>query len=113
MTAYLIPMDVEDSAHFTQTVSLSGTVFSFRFLWNERDKHFYMDVSTTDGERKGVRIVPNSPLLGNSSVTTDGDFYLLSKDANADEDNIEYSQYGTMWNLYWVPFDQEEDEDED
>lgn len=106
-------MNVEASSHFTQTVSLSGTVFLFRFLWNERDKHFYMDISTTDGERTGVRVVPNSPLLGNSSVTTDGDFYLLSKDANADEGNIEYSQYGTMWNLYWVPFDQEEDEGED
>lgn len=112
MTSYMIPMNVDASAHFTQTASLSGTVFSFRFIWNERDGHFYMDVSTTEGELKGVRIVPNSPLLGNSSVTTDGDFYLLSKDSKADEDNIEYSQYGTMWNLYWVPFDQEE-EDED
>lgn len=112
MTSYLIPMSVEASSHFTQTVSLSGTVFSFRFLWNERDGRFYMDVSTTDGERNGIRMVPNSPLLGNSPVTTDGDFYLLSRDSNADENNIEYSQYGTMWNLYWVPFDQEDEEED-
>jgi hypothetical protein len=30
----------------------------------------------------------------------------------ADENNIEYSQYGTMWNLYWVPFDQEDEEED-
>ena len=109
MNGFLIPMKVENSSHFTQTVSLSGMAFTFRFLWNERDGHFYMDVSTTEGERKGIRIVPNSPLLGDSDVTSDGELYLLSKESKADEDNIEYSQYGSVWNLYWVPFEQEED----
>ena len=106
-------MNVEASAYFTQTVSLSGMAFSFRFLYNERDGFFYMDVSTTDGERRGLRMVPNSPLLGGDGggVTTLGDFYLMTDSPDADASNIEYSQYGSIWNLYWVPFDQEEDEE--
>ena len=108
MRSYVVPMSVEGSAYFTQTVNLSGQAFSFRFLWNERDQHFYMDVETTDGKKNSVKLVPNNALLGKSSVTDLGDFYLLSQDSSADPDNIEYSQYGSVWNLYWIPFDQEE-----
>lgn len=108
MMTYLVPMSVEGSAYFTQTVNLSGQSFSFRFLWNERDQHFYMDVETVDGKRNSVKLVLNCPLLGKTPVTDLGDFYLLSQDSSADPENIGYSQYGSVWNLYWVPFDQEE-----
>ena len=108
---YLIPMDVVSSAYFTQTANLSGQAFSFRFLFNERDGFFYMDVETNEGKREGVRMVPNSPLLGQSGVTTLGDFYLLSSNAEADQDNIKYEDYGNVWNLYWIPFDQEDEEE--
>ena len=76
MRSYVVPMSVEGSAYFTQTVNLSGQAFSFRFLWNERDQHFYMDVETTDGKKNSVKLVPNNALLGKSSVTDLGDFYL-------------------------------------
>lgn len=101
--ALLIQMDVQSSAYFTQTASLSGQTFTFKFLWNERDKSFYMDVQTNDGVKRSIRMVPGRPLLGNSQVTDRGDFYLLSEDSKADPDNIEYEQYGKMWNLFWVP----------
>lgn len=101
--ALVVPMDVQSSAYFTQTATLSGQTFTFKFLWNERDKSFYMDVQTNDGVKRSIRLVPGRPLLGKSQVTDRGDFYLLSEDSKADPDNIEYSQYGSMWNLFWVP----------
>lgn len=110
MKTFMVPMDTASSAHFTQTVNLSGTTFSMRFIYNERDGFFYMDVSTSDGERKGVRLVPNTPLLGDSDVTSLGDFYLLSEDSGAAEYPERYEDYGTKWNLYWIPNDQEEEE---
>ena len=111
MEAVLIPIDLTDSSYFTQTCACYGVTFAFRFLWNERDGHLYMDVSTVDGERNGIRMVPNSPLLGNSSVTDIGDFYLLSDEAGADSSDIKYEDYGTVWKLYFVPFEQDEEEE--
>jgi len=103
MNAYKIPMNTEASSYFTQSVNLDGTAFSLRFLWNARDGFFYMDVSTTEGERTGIRMVPGSPLLGKSPVTDKGDFYLLSEDSSAGDGPQSYDDFGAKWNLYWVP----------
>ena len=112
MNAVLVPLDVTRSSTFTQTCVCYGVTFRFRFAWNERDGKFYMDVSTNDGERYSVRLVPNSPLLCEKSVTDLGDFYLLSQDSKADPSNIGYFDYGTKWNLYFVPFEQDEESEE-
>lgn len=109
MDAVLVPIDVTGASCFTQTCVCYGVTFSFRFLWNERDGRFYMDVSTNDGIRRSVRLVPNSPLLGEKSVTDKGDFYMLSQDSKAAPSNIGYFDYGTVWKLYFVPFDQDEE----
>lgn len=100
---YEIPVNASESAYITQSVNLSGTAFTFRFLWNERDNRWYMDVKTNAGEKTSIRIIPNDRLLGeNSPVTAAGDFMLLSTEINADPEKMEYADFGNKWKLCWV-----------
>ncbi len=100
---YEVPVNASESAYITQSVNLSGIAFAFRFLWNERDYCWFMDVKTNDGEKTSVRIIPNERLLGkNNPVTAAGDFMLLSTEITADPKAIEYADFGNKWKLYWV-----------
>lgn len=104
MKVFVVPMDVAKTSCFTQKVNLSGIAFTLSFRWNERDRHFFVDFSTNDGEVLSRRLIPNHPMLGrNNGVTSSGDFYLLSEGFNADPGDIAYEEYGTTWKLYWVP----------
>jgi len=46
---------------WNQRTTLDGTVFGFRFIWNDRDETWYFDLFDEDGNRlrSGVRVVPN------------------------------------------------------
>lgn len=104
MKVFVVPMDVEKSSYFTQKVNLAGIAFTLVFRWNERDRHFFVDFATNEGEVKSKRLIPNHPMLGKSNgLTAAGDFYLLSDGFNADPANIAYEEYGTTWKLYWIP----------
>ena len=103
MKSFLIPIDVEQSAYFTQSVSIEGETFNFRFLWNSRDELWYMDVSSVTGTENGVRIVPNSPLLSSKRVTNNGNFYLFKSSVDADENDMKYEDFGKNFQLYFVP----------
>jgi len=53
----------------TQQVSLSGRLYTLRWLWNERDARWFMDLALSDGTPivSGVRVVVGWDLL--ASVT--------------------------------------------
>lgn len=54
-----------DVARYSQRVELSGTKFLFDFEWNDRDQHWFFDVST-DAEVKllsGIKVVVGASLI--------------------------------------------------
>lgn len=103
MKAFLIPIDVDKSAYFTESVSVEGETFNLRFLWNSRDEFWYMDVSSVTGTENGIRIVPNSPLISSKSVTNKGNFHLFKSSVDADETEMKYEDFGKKFQLYFVP----------
>jgi hypothetical protein len=66
MSIFTIPIvDAATDGNFYFRVELDGEDFFLNFSFNQRDSHWYMDLSTIDGTpvRSGVKIVANWPLL--------------------------------------------------
>jgi len=59
---YLIPTSTKAS-NYEQTVSLDGTDYRIRLLWNGRDTHWYMTLRTAAGVDlvTGIKVVANIP----------------------------------------------------
>jgi len=68
-----IPLTQTES-NFTKLVTLDGEDYNFRFLWNERDGHWFMTIRTSGGDDiiAGIKVVADIPL-----VTHDADSRLF------------------------------------
>ena len=97
-----IPVETSISSYFTQSVNLGEVMCSFRFLWNLRDERWYCDFSSSEGRNDGVRIVENTPLLGDRNrIGADGDFRVLKANKSAG-DRITYDNFGKDYILVWA-----------
>ncbi len=66
MATQIIPMvDAGELGNFYFTVDLDGIDYQLRFTYNQRDQHWYFDLSDVEGNiiRAGIKIVINFPLL--------------------------------------------------
>lgn len=54
-----------DTGNYEYTVDLDGVVFALRFLYNSRDAHWYIDLSSEAGVplRSGIKLTTGNPLL--------------------------------------------------
>lgn len=102
-----IPMDFSKSGYITEHANVAGTMFEFRFLFNQIDGFMYVDFKTNGGERLGVKLVPESVLLNSSSglFSGNGYFALLRSSAMLDSENVSLFDLGNGWNLYFVEED--------
>ena len=59
---YLVPTTGKTS-NYTQTVSLDGSDFILRFLWNERANHWFLTLRDAEGNDlvTGVKVVADVP----------------------------------------------------
>lgn len=66
MATFELPASSTGEA-FQFEVELQGALFTFLFLWNSRDAHWYMTVSDSNGVPilSGRRVVVDWPLLRN------------------------------------------------
>lgn len=106
----IIPFDPSISAYQEFSVNLGEFVCSFRFLWNERDGHWFVDFKSSLGSVLGVRIVEGSDLLWkNSGLGFDGNFRVLKTTKLAKE--LTYDSLGSDYSLVfgldseWEVFD--------
>jgi hypothetical protein len=62
-TVYQVPVPVASNTEIR--VQLDGSTFTFRWLWNERDGHWYMSLSDVAGDEvvNGLRVVVGWDLL--------------------------------------------------
>lgn len=107
----IIPFDPTLSSIQSFNVNLGELVCDFLLSWNFRDGHWYSDFVTSYGANYSVKLVENSPLLGNANRTSlDGDFRVLKTNRLA-KNAITYDNLGTDWKLVfgtrkeWEEFD--------
>jgi hypothetical protein len=64
MAVVIIPTRDDIGAYFFK-VELDGVLYELAFQHNDREKHWYMDLRTGDGNpiRSGIKLVANFPLL--------------------------------------------------
>ena len=62
-TVYQIPVPVD--SHVSQRVQLDGTSYTFRWLWNERDGHWFLSLYDVEGTAvvEGLRVVTGWDIL--------------------------------------------------
>lgn len=104
--AQLIPIYLETSSDFVETVSLDGVIYELRITWNVRNDTAHLSLTENDedaGAVKSVKVVPNWPLLRQlkGQLKMSGDLIVLKEDA-AIGDEITYDNFGNGYNLYYV-----------
>lgn len=107
----IVPIDTAQSSYITMSVNIGDAVVKFRLLWNQRDDSWYCDFKTSSGENDGIRLVPETPLLGpRNRLGVDGDFRVIKVVKTAPND-INYKNLGKDYNLVfatsaeWEEFD--------
>lgn len=97
-----IPVNTNGGSELLQRVNIDGTTLQMRFLWNRTDGRWFADFESVNGKRSGVRIVPNTPLLGSvNPVLKDGDLYVLLDD-NMETRGPVFENFGVEWGLYYL-----------
>lgn len=98
-----IPLPTKKS-YFTHKVNLDETTVAMRFLWNEFDNHFFLDVENTRATIKGTRLIPNWCLYstyGDKSFLNDGDLILLPL-VELDQPDLGFDTFGKEWGLFYA-----------
>lgn len=99
---YSIPLSTNGGGYFTASVNLEGRSLAMRFLWNERDAHWFADFENATGRNAGIRVVPLSPLLaGANRVLGAGDLVVLPLQSSG-ASSLGFGNLGTEWGLYYV-----------
>jgi hypothetical protein len=58
-------------SNYEQVKELDGTNYTMRFLWNERDNHWYMTLKDSEGTDivTGIKVVADAPFSVNNVLT--------------------------------------------
>jgi hypothetical protein len=104
--AQIIPVFLTTSSDNTQSVELDGIIYTVRIQWNVRNDTGFLDLTENDqdgGMVKGVKIVPNWPLLRQikGQLNMKGDLIVLKEDAALGTE-ITYGNFGNGYNFYYV-----------
>lgn len=97
-----IPINTDGSSYVTQSVNVGGVSLSMRLLWNGRDSAWYADFESADGKNNGVKLVVNTPLLGNKNrCLVEGDLVLLQS-VTDDGHDLGFDNLGTEFSLIYM-----------
>lgn len=107
----IIDFDPRVSADQYFSVDVGDDVANIHLRWNERDGHWFADISSSNGEVPSVRIIEKSPLLGQrgGSVKLGGDFRVLA--FNRDSEAITYDNLGSDWKIIFGTYQEWADYD--
>lgn len=97
----VIPIE-NPTPYFTESVNVGDVSLSMRFMWNERDNHWYVDLESVDGKNNGVRVVTNTPLLaGKNRCLVNGDLIVLQNTTDEIKE-LGYENLGTDFLLFYM-----------
>ena len=95
-----IPIE-NPSPEFTESVNVGDVSLSMRFLWNERDSHWYVDFESVDGKNNGIRLVVNTPLLAfKNKCLLAGDIVVLQTTTDTIKE-LGFDNLGTDFSLFY------------
>lgn len=108
MTTYIKELPLYLSPDYQYSAPVEGINRLFRFYWNNRQKAWHMDITHDDGTVvvKGVRLVPQHPLLADyalSEVGMTGYFLLAPLTLNSvGAANDQYEDIPTKYGLLYI-----------
>lgn len=88
---------------YTETVTLDGTRYDIRFIWNQREEYWYFTISTNDELVIGsTKIVPNWPLLRREKDTDTPPGIIYAFDTTGNNGHIGFEDLGTKFILLYA-----------
>ena len=97
----VIPIE-NPTPYFTESVNVGDVSLSMRFMWNDRDQHWFLDLESVDGKNNGVRVVVNTPLLsGKNNCIKAGDLIVLQNTTDEIK-SLGYENLGTDFVLFYM-----------
>ena len=101
----VIPIE-KPTPYFTESVNVGGVSLSMRFMWNERDQHWFIDLESVDGKNNSVRLVVNTPLLsGKNKCLKSGDLLVLQNTTDEIK-TLGYENLGTDFLLFYMSYEE-------
>jgi hypothetical protein len=100
-----IPLSVETPLYLFR-VTLDGREYVIRLDWNGREKRWYLDIGISESSwiRRGIKLVPNWPLLHRVSNKNKPPGHLFAIDLGTPSgDAPEFSDLGQRVKLFYFP----------
>lgn len=96
----IIPFNPNVSSYQELSVNLGEFVCDFRFLWNERDGFWYVDLKSSNGSVLGCRLCVGSNLVDKTSkLGYDGNFRVLK--VTKTTKNLGFENFGVDYKLVY------------
>jgi len=99
-----IPIFQDQSADFTERVTLDNVLISLRFAWNTKSQYWMLNTyEEIDSGIKlnGIKIVLDYPILYQFPVTLPGQLIILQQDSSLSSE-ITYNSFGNGHNLFYL-----------
>lgn len=103
----IIPSFSQDGPYYSEDVELNGKQYTIEMVWNSRTEYWHLSITHADsGSIRGIKVVPNWPLLKNHRAQIDfqGDLFVLPASVGVSE--ITYDGLDKDWYLCYM--DEEE-----
>ena len=90
------------SPYFTESVNVGEVSLSMRFLWNERDQHWFVDFESVDGKNNGIRLVVNTPLLAYKNRCLKGGDIVVLQTTTDEIKELGFDNLGKDFALFYM-----------
>lgn len=96
-----IPID-DATPDFTESVNVGDVSLSLRFMWNQRDMHWFVDLESVDGRNNGVRLVVNTPLLAYRNRCLKGGDLVVLQTTTDEIKQLGFDNFGKDFSLFYM-----------
>lgn len=99
-----IPLFIDSSADFTQTIDIDNVIVTIRLTFNIRNQFFRMNLSTENNELYGLKVKTNFPLIYHHKALfpeLDGDFFVNQVTNQDEEIDFTYDNFGSVYLLLY------------
>lgn len=99
----MVEIPIEDpTPEFTESVNVGDVSLSMRFMWNERDQHWFVDFESVDGKNNGIRLVVNTPILATKNRCLKGGDIVVMQTVTDGVKKLGFENLGKEFSLFYL-----------
>ena len=103
----MVEIPIENpTPEFTESVNVGDVSLSMRFMWNDRDQHWFVDFESVDGKNNGIRLVVNTPLLSTKNRCLLGGDLVMMQTVTDEAKTLGFDNLGKDFSMFYLTNDE-------